>query len=341
MCRRREPAWADTIVGGASGGCVDSVRRVTEYTRHGSTVWIKRFVLAAVLAMGGYVVYENAAELGNSLSDLPPWLLPVAAIPVLVGMWVGLQVWRVLMAELGSPLSGRVSAEILFVSQLGKYVPGSVWSVLGQMELGREHQVPRRTSASVGVLVLVIGATAGVTVAVLLLPLAGSATAREYWWVLAALPLCYLVLHPPVLGRALGLASRLVHRDLAVAVPTWRSLRLALVLQCLVWVLLGLQVWILVVALGGSALDSLAPAIGGYALGYSVGMVAFGLPAGAGVREAALVVALGGVLSTADALLVALLTRLISTICDVGMAAVTIAVRRRFASGSADRSAGH
>lgn len=301
------------------------------------TRWLKRLVLVAVLGAGCYAVYRTADDLGEGLRLLPPWLVLVAVVPVVAGMLVALQVWRTLMAALGSPLSNRAAAGILFLSQLGKYLPGSVWSVLGQMELGREHQVPRRTSASVGVLVLAISATAGVTVASLLFPFAGAATVREYWWLLAVVPLCYAGLHPPLLGRVLGLAFRVVRREPSITLPTWAALRRALLLQCVVWVLLGIQVWVLVVGLGAPALASLAPAIGGYALGYSLGMMAVGLPAGAGVREAALVVALSSVLSTPHALLVALLTRLISTVCDVGMALIQVALRRR---GTPDTGSG-
>jgi hypothetical protein len=35
------------------------------------------------------------------------------------------------------------TARILFLGQLGKYLPGSVWPVLAQMELGKTYRVPR------------------------------------------------------------------------------------------------------------------------------------------------------------------------------------------------------
>jgi hypothetical protein len=73
----------------------------------------------------------------------------------------------------------------------------------------------------------------------------------------------------------------------------------------------------------------LLASVGGYALGFSLGMAAIGLPAGAGLREAVLVVALSGVLSPGLALLVALLARGIAVLADVVVALVAAFLTRR------------
>ena len=55
-----------------------------------------------------------------------------------------LRVWQTLLAGLGSPLPVPAAGRILFIGQLGKYIPGSVWPILAQMELGARAKVPRR-----------------------------------------------------------------------------------------------------------------------------------------------------------------------------------------------------
>jgi uncharacterized membrane protein YbhN (UPF0104 family) len=95
--------------------------------------------------------------------------------------------------------------------------------------------------------------------------------------------------------------------------------------------MLGLEAWLLVVGSGAPALRSLPVAIGGYALAYGLGQLAVGLPAGAGVREAALTLALSTVVPTPTALLVALLSRGMLTVVDLTMAGAQylIGLRRR------------
>ena len=288
-------------------------------------VWAKRLALVVVLVLAGYAVYRNYEALRDDLDRLSPWVLVASFVPAALAMLASLQVWRTLMAELGSPLPMGAAARVFYISQLGKYVPGTMWSVMAQMELGRDFKVPRRTSAAVGVLVLAISVVAGTSVAVVLLPLAGAEIAHRYWWLVLALPPLYAAVHPPVLRWVLDRLLRLVGREPITDLPSWAGLRRALVLQAVTWLLLGLQVWILVVGLDAPVLQSLPAAVGGYALAYSLGMVAFLLPAGAGVREGTLVLALAGLVAGPTALLVALLARAISTVCDLAFALVELA----------------
>ena len=54
--------------------------------------------------------------------------------------FANLQAWQVLLAGLGSPLRTTTAGRIFFIGQLGKYIPGSVWPILTQMELGAAGQ---------------------------------------------------------------------------------------------------------------------------------------------------------------------------------------------------------
>lgn len=291
--------------------------------------WAKRFALLLMVLLAVFAVYRNYEELSDDLDRLSPWMIAAAFVPAILAMLVALQVWRVLMAELGSPLPFGPSARIFYVSQLGKYVPGSVWSVMGQMELGREFKVPRRTSVAVGILVLALSAVGGITLGVALLPFAGSEVARRYWWLVLVLPCCYVALHPPVLRWGINTLLRLIRRSPIETLPEWRGLRRALAFQILTWALFGAQVWLLLIGLGAPVWSSLPLAVGGYAMAYSLGMLAFVLPAGAGVREATLVLVLVQVVPSTTALLVALLARAISTVCDLVFAGVELGPWRR------------
>ena len=290
---------------------------------------LKAAVVAIVVAVAAYAVYRNWHALVRGFEELPLWVLAVAFALTVLGQGLALQMWRVVLADLGSPLPLVPAARIFYVSQLGKYLPGSVWTIVGQMELARIERVPRRTSLTQGVLVMAIAIGAGVMVSVLLMPFLGRETFARYWWAVLLLPLILLALHPPVFGRVVNTCLRLVRRDPLEVLPTWRGIGKALVLQGLVWLVLGVQIWVVVVGLGGDPLPSLLASVGGYALGFSLGMAAIGLPAGAGLREAVLVVSLSGVLSPGLALLVALLARGIAVLADVVVALVAAFLTRR------------
>ncbi|AFR09482.1 hypothetical protein B005_0950 [Nocardiopsis alba ATCC BAA-2165] len=94
------------------------------------------------------------------------------------------------------------------------------------------------------------------------------------------------------------------------------------------WIPLGLHVWLLTWAVGGDALRSLGPAVGAYALAWTLGLLVVFAPAGLGVREVVLVVALAPVVDAGAALVVAVLSRLVMTVADVGWAGLSLALSR-------------
>jgi uncharacterized membrane protein YbhN (UPF0104 family) len=290
---------------------------------------LKAVVVAVVVVVAAYAVHRNWDALVRGFQELPLWVLGLAFVLTVLAQVVALQMWRVVLADLGSPLPLVPAARIFYVSQLGKYLPGSLWTIVGQMELARAERVPRRTSLTQGVLVLAIAVGAGVMVSVLLMPFLGRETFARYWWAVLLLPLILVALHPPVFAKVVDSGLRLLRREPLQVLPTWRGIGKALALQGVVWLLLGLQIWVVVVGLGGDPLPSLLASVGGYALGFSLGMAAVGLPAGAGLREAVLVVALSGVLSPGLALLVALLARGIAVLADVVVALVAAFLTRR------------
>src|SRR5262245_39811783 len=139
-------------------------------------------------------------------------------------MGTALFVWRSLMADLGQRLTIGQAARIFYPSQLGKYVPGSVWSIATQIELSREHNIPKRTNVTTGVLAIAISITSGLCLAVVTLALTGGEALRHYWWILLVIPLFLAALHPRILGTTLNLLLRLVRREPLPRTPTWSGL---------------------------------------------------------------------------------------------------------------------
>jgi uncharacterized membrane protein YbhN (UPF0104 family) len=297
----------------------------------GWRVWLRRLMIVVLLGFAGWAIVRNRHDFAVAIREMSAWVLPGAFAFGILAMVAALYVWRALMTDLGYRLPLPAAARIFFISQLGKYVPGSVWSIAAQIELSRDHAIPKRTNVTVGVLAIAVSITSGLTLAALLLPFSGPATIHHYWWIMLLIPVFVGVLHPRVLGPALNRVLRLLRREPLPRTPTWAGLGRVAGLQVIVWVLLGLQAWLVLVGLGASPLRALPVAVGGYALAYGLGQLAIGLPAGAGVREIALTVALSTVLPAPKALVVALLSRGILTVVDVGMAGVQylLGVRRK------------
>ena len=241
---------------------------------------------------------------------------------VLAGLLASALCWRALLADLGTPLGVRAALGVFFLGQLGKYVPGSVFAVAAQMELGRDHGAPRSRVATAGLLFLGVLVASGLLVAAAVLPLTSPAALSSWGrgaWVLL-LPLGLAVLAPPVLTRLVARVLRLLRREPLDRPLSAAGVGAALGWALVMWVAYGLHLWLLVRTQDPG--PALLLSTGAYALAWTAGLLVVAAPAGAGVREVALVAALAPLLDRGGALAVAVLSRVLMTLGDLGWGAV-------------------
>lgn len=240
--------------------------------------------------------------------------------------------WRDALDLLGHrPPRGRTVAWY-FAGEIGKYVPGGVWTVVGRAELARRGGVPAgRSYSSVG-LSLVALYLSDLVLAAALVPIGlaglsggGDSGSPAALALLLILPLGLAALHPRVLERGRGLLVRFTGRGTDLPVPAWGA-TVGLVLRYLpAWILIWLSTWCVARALLPD--PSLLRVGIAATLSWAAGFVAVPVPAGAGVREAVFVAAAGmpaGVAAT-----VAVASRLLFLLVDVGGAVVTAPLHRR------------
>ncbi|WP_026126676.1 lysylphosphatidylglycerol synthase domain-containing protein [Nocardiopsis xinjiangensis] len=300
---------------------------------------VRVVLLVLVCAAAGWALHVHWKQARDALLDLPPWAPPAAVLAGMAGLAAQMMAWRALLAGLGSPLPRRLAARVMFVGQLGKYLPGSVWAFVAQVELARDHAVPRSRGAAATLLAVAVTVATGLAVAAVALPLSSAEAARRWWWALALAPLFLAALHPRMVAWGIGLAARPFARFRAVAGAGpldvgGRAIAAALAWTLLAWVPLGAHLWILTWAVGGDPLSSLGPAAGAYALAWTLGLLVVFAPAGLGVREAVLVVALAPVVEAGAALVLAVLSRLVMTVADLAWAGVGLLASRRRAGAA-------
>jgi uncharacterized membrane protein YbhN (UPF0104 family) len=147
------------------------------------------------------------------------------------------------------------------------------------------------------------------------------------------LPPALLLAAPPVLNRLIALALRVARRPpLPVPLSLAGALR-AVGWALLAWLAYGAHVWLLARQLGvGGGPSLLLQCTGAFAGAWCVGFLLVVAPAGAGAREAALILLLGPVMPAAQATVVVVVSRLLFTTADLGCAGVAALAARRGAS---------
>jgi uncharacterized membrane protein YbhN (UPF0104 family) len=262
-----------------------------------------------------------------------------SVVAAMAGSGAMMMAWRALLADLGSPLPVLVAARISFVGQLGKYVPGPLWSFAAHVELAHDRQVPRLRAAASVVMSLGVGIGVGLVLAAAGLPLASATVARHYLWIMAAVPVLVACLCPPVLGWLTDRLLVLIRMPRLTRRLTWRGFAVAVGWTVLGWLLYGLQVWALLASVTGRGVGVLLLAVAGYALAFSAALALVIFPSGIGPREVILIAVLAPVLDRPGALALALLARVTATISDLAWGAIGLAVGRRGPAAAAARPA--
>jgi hypothetical protein len=242
-----------------------------------------------------------------------------------VAAWLA---WRSALEGIHRPWSTSTSARVFFVSQLGKYAPGSVWPILIQVEAGRRNEAAPGKMVAANLLSIVVSLVSGLIVGATCLAFADGTTFARYWWILLVVPVLALILVPSVLRRVLELLYRLLHREAPDVTLGAGALARSLVWSIVMWMSLGLQTAVLAHALGARGGAVVPTSVGATALAVCLGLLFLPAPAGSGVREVVLGVTLAALLPTGGLIAIVAASRGLAALCDVGAAVVAYAADR-------------
>jgi uncharacterized membrane protein YbhN (UPF0104 family) len=260
------------------------------------------------------------------------WPLVMAAGAVAAAAVVGAgYVWLQILRRLGVHVRRRWIA-IFLDTQLGKYIPGSVWHYAGRTALTRVEGVAVGTVALSVAVELAASVVAGALVASLVLGVAGLivTAALIASACLAASRLEIRRLQP--LGR---LAPRVAAGDIKRILQATVN---ATPLYVVIWVMVAVAFWLTARALFSVPVSQAPYYMGVYGVACLTGLVVIFAPVGFGIREALIVALLRSRLGTADALVLAASSRLLLTIVDLATAGAGAWLLRR--NGKALVSAG-
>ena len=251
----------------------------------------------------------------------PGWLLLSA---LLVWLMYGLLIaaWRMMLTAWGRGLGFWSAARIWTVSSLGKYVPGKVWAVAGMAVMAQQAGVGAVPATGSAIILQVLAIGSGAAVAAL----TGWSSLRAAYpgaqTGLAALLAISVVaagilLWPSSVRRVLRVAVP----DAAAAAPPAGAVLFGIAANTIAWLGYGLALWLLARGLLPGAGLSPLRAIAVFTASYLAGFLALFAPGGIGVREGVFILMLQGPIGIGAATALAIASRLLLTVTELGAAA--------------------
>ena len=292
-------------------------------------------VLVGILGIGFVVrtVLVRRREVAEAFSGIDPLPLVASVLLGLAAMSLIGSLWTSMLRARGHDAPRNRAMSWYFVGQLGKYVPGGIWPIVGRAELAVRGGVPRGPAyAATGSSLLATYAAA---------PLAAGAGALldgRHTTTGATIVVAYVLLWADMgsAGFVRSLAeviTRVTGRE--VTVPARAEFFGMVARHVPAWVLMSLSTSVTAHAFG--ARIGAAEMLYVTSLSWLVGFVVPGVPGGIGVREAVFTALAGPTTGTAVAVSLALVSRVVFMAVDITGAVVSSAVAGRARHSSAER----
>jgi glycosyltransferase 2 family protein len=292
-------------------------------TRRAVLLWGVQGLLAAVVVgflartLGRHWDEFRALELPLHLDA--SWLGLSAAI-VLLTYAVLVAAWSIVIAGWGERLAYRRAVGIWTLSNLGRYVPGKIWSIAGLALLAQREGVSGWAAVGAAVAMQAIAMGSGVAVVA-----ASAPGALSPWGLTAAAAVAAVTIVSLVSPVAVALIARLTGRESFRPLPAG-TVAAAGAAMTVGWVGYGLAFWALARGMLGPTGLEVGTATGVFAAGYLIGLLALFAPGGVGVREAVFVALLAPAVGSGGAIVLSVGSRVLLTVTEGVAALVGLAV---------------
>jgi uncharacterized membrane protein YbhN (UPF0104 family) len=276
--------------------------------------WI---AILAVVAFAANQLASNWDEFWLTLKDIAWPSSVLSLVALIVSILVSTYGWQVMVDDLGKPIGYLRGAQICLVGQLGKYVPGSVWAYLLQMELGRKAGVARARVFTGSLVQFGVGIVAALVLSILAMPAVFSNSPNALW-LFVLLPAGLIALHPKILTWGTSLVLKTLRRPPLDHQLSWKTIGKVFGAAILAFSFQGAHLWLLANSVGAPGFTGLVLCVGAMAIAMTSGTFAFILPSGAGVREVVMVAVLtASGLSVGQATAFAVASRVMFTVADL------------------------
>ena len=284
---------------------------------------VRWMIVIAIFLFLGKMASNHWGEIkGTSFTfKVVPFILStlIFAFSYLIQAWA----WYLITLKLGIALSPSETIETWFYSQLGKYLPGKVWLLLGRFYLydskGKSKKVISIALYFETILVILSGGLIFLAALVFFKEIRSSYDGNQFWWVILLFIIALVSLHPRVLLKILNWILVQLNRE-PISLSISYSEVLGILIFCVVaWMIGGIGFYLFVDSVYPVSSNYILFLTGALAISSTLGLMAIFAPSGLGVREGALVYLLSFLMATPVAVIISILTRIWMTLIEIGL----------------------
>lgn len=229
----------------------------------------------------------------------------------------GIEGWRRILMTSGEQVNFRQAFRLIGRTILAKYLPGKIWFVVGRVYLGKAEAFSQQRVAVASVFeeVLLL-LSAGLLLILIELPLLMSQFTYLLVTLITVMGGGLFLLHPRVIQGLLGVVMRVLKRNPVQVGGRYRDYLGITLLYLLGWLAQGMGFFFLCRIIYPLPWTAVSSVVGAYTLSWVVGLLAFFIPGGLGVREGVLTMSLSSIITNPISIVISLVSRLWITLYE-------------------------
>jgi glycosyltransferase 2 family protein len=294
---------------------------------HRALSLVVRLTLAvAVMYFVIVTVLNNWAEVKSYSWDFNPVFLSLSLIIYLGGYVFLTWIWGRVLSSAGHPVSFGAAWDIYFIGNLGRYIPGKVWTVGFTAYMAEKYRVPSVAAGALSVFAQAYSVISSLVIFALFFIFNGTLLQGiSLKWMAPFFILGMLVfLAPGNLERTLNfLLARLGKERFSLGLDTTGALKITF-WYFLSWLVFGAAFWLFVMAITHDRSFHPFFLTGVFVVSNVIGFLAVFTPGGLGVREGLIGLLLAGYVPAGVGILVAFLLRLMTITVELFCVALVL-----------------
>jgi len=285
--------------------------------------------MCIILAVSAYALYGmfRGGQQGLTFEQLRAHLTPGvflnASLVYAADLALAITGWILIMGTLSEYWDWPQHARVYCINSVTRRLPGSMWYLLGRVVMYEKQGIPRSLTLIASGIEYIVTLLGGLLVAILAWPIVLSGSRISPLWLIAALFAGGLLLNPPALR---AIVKRLSPQTHALNLR-YRHLIGWIVFYGLVWCGGGGILFVLAQALHPLPLAALPAIMGVWATSALLPQLLTFMPFGLGVQEVTLSALLSPFVGSTEAIVVALLMRIVLTLNEVLWACIAWVIR--------------
>ena len=282
--------------------------------------WI---IVVAIFVFLGKMVWNNWNQVKDTPFALQSFPLVLSTLIFAFSYFIQIWAWYLITLRLKVALSFSDTLQSWFYSQLGKYLPGKVWLLLGRFYF-YESKGKSRKEISIALYfeMVTMLLAAGLLFLLSLLffrEMAQGFLRGSFWWISSLFVLAFFFLHPRVLGKIFNQFLFRFQKEPVILSISYFEILWILFICILTWAVGGIGFYLFTDSIIPVSPKHILFLTGALAFSSILGLVAVFAPSGLGVREGVLVYLLSYIMPGPVAVVISVLTRIWMTLIEIGL----------------------